>query len=153
MVDLGKRFLHVKSMCVLSLCEVTHKRQLDVWFRCLSAILHILIFYPAVPSITIIINIILVALGFELRALHLLGRASTAQATPPALFFSGYFGDRISHFCSAWPRLPSLQLWLPAVTGVTDMCHHTPSLVKMESCKLLTPATGAARNHVFLFDL
>jgi hypothetical protein len=37
--------------------------------------------------------------GFELRALHLLGRHYTTWATPPALLTLGHFLDRISLFC------------------------------------------------------
>jgi hypothetical protein len=37
-------------------------------------------------------------LGFELRALPLLGKRSSVSAMPPFLFGLGYFSDRISSF-------------------------------------------------------
>jgi hypothetical protein len=41
---------------------------------------------------------VLVVLGFELRALCLLGKLSTIQSLPLALFTLGYFSD----FCLGW---------------------------------------------------
>jgi hypothetical protein len=40
-------------------------------------------------------------LGFELKALPLLDRCSTTQVTPLALFYYGYFWDRVLLFAQA----------------------------------------------------
>jgi hypothetical protein len=46
----------------------------------------------------------LAALGFEFRALHLLGRLSTTSSKLPAvIFYSGSFGDRVLLY--AWASL------------------------------------------------
>jgi hypothetical protein len=37
--------------------------------------------------------------GFEVKALHLLGRCSTTQAKFPALVALVIFCNRVSHFC------------------------------------------------------
>jgi hypothetical protein len=51
-------------------------------------------------------------LGFEFRALHLLGRSSTTWVTPPALFCLSYFSDRESCFCWDGLEPPSSYLCL-----------------------------------------
>jgi hypothetical protein len=52
--------------------------------------------------------LLMAVLGFELRALCLLGWHSSTSATPPALFALGYFWARISFF---FPLEASLGLW------------------------------------------
>jgi hypothetical protein len=44
--------------------------------------------------------LLLFVLGFELRASNLGSKCSSALAMPPVLFYSGYFGDRVSLFAS-----------------------------------------------------
>jgi hypothetical protein len=70
-------------------------------------------------------------LGFELRALHLLGRQSSTWPTPPALFCVGYFWDRVSRtICLGWLQTEILLIsasWVPRVTGVSHLhltCEH-----------------------------
>jgi hypothetical protein len=49
------------------------------------------------------IYLFLVVLGFEFGASCLLGRHSSTQATPPALFCVGFFRDRVlSTICLGW---------------------------------------------------
>jgi hypothetical protein len=71
-------------------------------------------------------------LGFELRALHLLGRCST----PLNPFCSPYFGDRVSLFPVGQPGLTLSYFIPPAVAGMTGMCHLTQLLVEMKSQEL-----------------
>jgi hypothetical protein len=61
---------------------------------------------------------ILVVWGFELRASYFLGMSSTTLATLPALFYVGYFQDRVS------------QNYLPRLTlncDPTNLCLLTTS--------------------------
>jgi hypothetical protein len=73
-----------------------------------------------------------VVMGFQPRALHLLGRCSTTWATYPALFVLDIFliGSRI--FCpgqlGAHVNSP---IYISFVAGMTDQCHHAQLLVQM----------------------
>jgi hypothetical protein len=59
-------------------------------------------------------------LEFELRALCLLGRCSTAWATPPALFCFSYLIDRSSPFLPG-PTLDAILLSASPVAGITGV--------------------------------
>jgi hypothetical protein len=62
------------------------------------SILYIYI-YPYFSNMIICTCIFLVVLGFELRALQLLGSCSATRVTPPVLFCFSYFSDKVLHFC------------------------------------------------------
>jgi hypothetical protein len=63
------------------------------WFSLLIDIVWFCFSYLFVYLLFLVIG------NFELYALHLPGKCSTTQATPPALFGFSYFLSRISCFC------------------------------------------------------
>jgi hypothetical protein len=73
----------------------------------------------------------LVGLGFELRALHLLGRRPTTSVTPPTVCALVYF--QIGSHTDAHVELAHNPLFMfPIVAGMTGTHHHIPlSLVGM----------------------
>jgi hypothetical protein len=58
----------------------------------------------------------------------------------PALFGSGYFGERFQFFAQAGLNLYPPNFMLPTVTGITGTRHHIQLLVKMKSRKLFARA-------------
>jgi hypothetical protein len=63
--------------------------------------------------------IYLVVLGFEVKPSHLLDRQSAyylSRTSSP--FCSDYFGDRVSLFCTAWPRPHFSHFTFPTITGM-----------------------------------
>jgi hypothetical protein len=65
-------------------------------------------------------------LGFEHKALHLLDRCSTACATHPAPFFSGYFGESVSPFSNTSILNPPISA---SHCSWDDSAHHQAQLV------------------------
>jgi hypothetical protein len=63
--------------------------------------------------------------GFELRALHLLGRHCTTGTIPhtPTPFCYGYFGGWVSLFAQVGLTMIPLFM-LPDIPGMTGACHH-----------------------------
>jgi hypothetical protein len=76
----------------------------------------------------------MVVLGFELRALQLLGSLSFIYVLTPAFFFCfSYFWDRILHFCQHWPG-PQSSVYAFCIAGMIGTHYHAQLLVEMGSC-------------------
>jgi hypothetical protein len=69
-------------------------------------------------------NFLLVVLGFELRALHLLGRCSTSVTSPTPFCFS-YFSDRVLCFLPGPTLDCNPPTYASCAAGITGMGHCT----------------------------
>jgi hypothetical protein len=66
----------------------------------------------------------LVGLGFELRALCWQSNSTTAWATPPVIFCSGYFGVGIPWtICPGWPWTTILPISASQIARIIGMSH------------------------------
>jgi hypothetical protein len=81
----------------------------------------------------------LAVLGFELRALHLLGKCSTTRATSPALFSFSYFSDKVLHFFCPGPHLCLLLSWDSKCVSPRPICWLRKSFTNF--------LPGLALNH------
>jgi hypothetical protein len=70
----------------------------------------------------LLFDFFLVVLGFELRALYLLGRYKATWAMPPPFFGSSYFWDRVILNFAVWQW--SSYFRLPTIDGMTGAHHH-----------------------------
>jgi hypothetical protein len=71
----------------------------------------------------------LAVLGFELKALCLLGILSTTWGTLPNLFCVWYFQDKISWItCPAWLQTAVLLISASWVVRITGMSHQHPAI-------------------------
>jgi hypothetical protein len=69
----------------------------------------------------------------KLRAFHLLGKHSTTQIMPLALFFFSWFSDRVSRFlpgAGASDHSPVISAF--HVAGMTRMSHYTYIFMKID---------------------
>jgi hypothetical protein len=101
--------------------------------KLLSSIYHAASFKGVQIWVNIIFFVdVLAVLGFDFRALCLLGKYSTTWFMLPALYCFGYFSDTVSLFCPglAWTQI----LFLYLLHSGVDIAHTTtPSLfVEME---------------------
>jgi hypothetical protein len=78
-------------------------------------ILFIVFLWRTLISTVIMYYLFLVVLGFELRALNLVGKCSTAWVMPPVLAYFSYFSDRILCLWSSYAS---------RVTGITGISYH-----------------------------
>jgi hypothetical protein len=69
----------------------------------------------------------LIVLGFELRALLLLGKCSTIWFTFPALFTLVIFSDRVSCFLPGPAYHQNLLIYTFCIHGITGMYYHDKS--------------------------
>jgi hypothetical protein len=78
-------------------------------------ILFIVFLWRTLISTVIMYYLFLVVLGFELRALNLVGKCSTAWVMPLVLAYFSYFSDRILCLWSSYAS---------RVTGITGINYH-----------------------------
>jgi hypothetical protein len=98
----------------------------------MSRLHYLLIVGPGINQLTTLI-IFLAILVFELRPLHFLDRLSKTWATLPALFWVGYFQDRVLQtICLGWPwtaifLISASFAWATRAQKWTTLCYisHT----------------------------
>jgi hypothetical protein len=90
-------------------------------------------------------------LGFELRALPLLGWLSATRATPPASFCFSYFWDTLSHLCSGCSRIRSSFLcFLCSWDIIPSFCFFFFHTQLFLGCKPLYPGFLSFLSFPFL---